>query len=227
LSLFAELEEPAAAEYLDQGVCRRLNVILHAIERVFSIFPPERTAVLERDELLDVQSYLHAFVINIYGVLDNLAWVFVLEKDILAAIGARTRVGLFTPATQAHLPKAVRDHLQSTAVSTWYSTYAKNYRDALAHRIPLYVPPWITTNAARQQALDREIQDHLQRQDWEHHDARQAEQDALHASAPVFLHSTTSADGMRPIYLHPQMIVDAIAVMGIATRLGREFREPP
>jgi hypothetical protein len=135
------LQQPAACEYLDQGACRRFNVIQRAIERVFSIFPPERVQVLEREELPDVQIYLHAFVINIYGVLDNLAWVFILERNILATIGARTRVGLFIPATQVHLPRTVRDHLQSTAVSTWYSSYAKNYRDALAHRIPLYVPP--------------------------------------------------------------------------------------
>jgi hypothetical protein len=111
------LQQTAAAEYVDRGVCRRLNVIRHAIERVFSIFPPERTAVLGRDELLDVQSYLHAFVMNIYGI-DSLAWVFVVEKNILPMIGANTGMGLFTPTTQAHLPKAVRDHLQSTAVST-------------------------------------------------------------------------------------------------------------
>jgi hypothetical protein len=26
-------------------------------------------------------------------------------------------------------------------MQTWYTEYSKNYRDALAHRIPLYVPP--------------------------------------------------------------------------------------
>ena len=33
------------------------------------------------------------------------------------------------------------DYLNSEPIINWYSDYSKNYRDALAHRIPLYVPP--------------------------------------------------------------------------------------
>jgi hypothetical protein len=220
------LTEARAIEYLRHGVCRRFNVIRHAIERVFTIFPPERTTVLERDELLDVQTYLHALVMNVYGVLDNLAWVFVIERGLENTIGGKKRVGLFIAATQAHLPAPFRALLLSPLISSWYSTYAKNYRDALAHRIPLYVPPFSVADEGQYNALEQEIFKKLVAGDVEQYEALQSQQKALQTICAVFLHSTTDSAGSRPLVLHAQMVADATTVVKIGSELGPVFALP-
>src|SRR3569832_2387200 len=70
---FLNLKSPRAKEYLEHGVCRWFSVLERSIERIYEIFPPDRKEKLTRDELSDVQIYLHAFVINLFGILDNLA----------------------------------------------------------------------------------------------------------------------------------------------------------
>lgn len=73
------LHSPRAKVFLTQGVMRRLNLVEHALDRIFDIFAPERSAFLSKIETNDVTSFLHTFVINVYGILENLAWVCVLE----------------------------------------------------------------------------------------------------------------------------------------------------
>jgi hypothetical protein len=78
-------------------------------------------------------------------MLDNLGWVFVLENGLFGSRKHgkldRKDIGLFNKNTQSHLPENLRTCLRTDPISAWYSTYTKNYRDAVAHRIPLYLPP--------------------------------------------------------------------------------------
>jgi hypothetical protein len=226
LGKWRTLSQPKAREFLHQGVCRRFNVIRHAIERVFAIFPPERTQILEREELLDVQTYLHALVINVYGVLDNLAWVFVIERGLEATFGDKRRIGLVLPATQHHLPAPFRQLLQSKEFSDWYSIYAKNYRDALAHRVPLYVPPYSVKDETQWSKLEQEKFKHLAASDLEQFEALEKQQDALQQICAVFLHSTSDPEGSRPLVLHPQIVSDAMTVANLANEFGKTFDSP-
>src|SRR5437867_2420564 len=101
-----------AQEYVRHGVCRRLKIIRRCIDNIFAIFPVERKEFLSEEERSDLEINLHAFIINIYGLQDNIAWVYVIEKSLEKVI-ERRRVGLFDLNTQKYLPAEVREYLNS------------------------------------------------------------------------------------------------------------------
>lgn len=144
-SMASNLHNARAKEHLTQGVGRRLSILTRCIQNIFSIFPVGRTERLVPEELIDVDINLHAFLINLSGLLDNLGWVFIVENNLLGSSKegklAKKDIGLFNKKTQPYLPEKLRTYLNTEQMKKWYSEYARNYRDALAHRIPLYVPP--------------------------------------------------------------------------------------
>jgi hypothetical protein len=77
-SAFAANER--AREYLRSGVGRRLRVLHRTLSNMFELFPVETVQPLDRDDLDDAQINLHAFIMNLYGLFDNLAWAFVLHQ---------------------------------------------------------------------------------------------------------------------------------------------------
>jgi hypothetical protein len=72
----------AAKEYAQQGLCRRLSTLVRCIDQIFMHLPPEREDIPPSEVLTDTTIYLQAFVFNAFGVLDNLAFIWVHEKDI-------------------------------------------------------------------------------------------------------------------------------------------------
>ena len=137
------LKTERAREHVTQGASRRLNIIRLCIRNIFTICPVERTQLLNDDERGDLAINLHAFLINIHGVPDNLAWAYLIEGEIELK---PQRVGLFNKDfTQPHFPQEVRDYLNSDKISRWHTQYAKNYCDALAHRIPPYIAPYVVS----------------------------------------------------------------------------------
>lgn len=138
LKLNAVLTEERAQEYLVEGFGRRLKTITRCIANIFMIFPPSRTKLLNEDELADCCINLHALFVNVSGSLDNLAWVVKYEKDLPLE---RKEVGLFYKKTQKYLAPNFKKLLKK--MKSWHDGHLKDYRDALAHRIPLYVPPYM------------------------------------------------------------------------------------
>lgn len=134
------LAEKRAQEYLVEGYGRRLKNITRCIENVFQILPPSRTKLLSENELADCCINLHALFVNISGCLDNLAWVINYEKRLELD---RKEVGLFHKKTQKFLTTDFKDFLNSPRIKSWHDGHLKDYRDALAHRIPLYIPPYL------------------------------------------------------------------------------------
>lgn len=134
------LKKEKAHEYLMQGVGRRLKTLARCINNIFITFPPNQVEHLSKEALTDIDINLHAFFINVAGVFDNLAWVFVYENGLLGKSKEgripRNRVGLFYEETQKHLKTELRDYLNTDSMKSWYESYSKNYRDTLAHRIP-------------------------------------------------------------------------------------------
>jgi hypothetical protein len=101
----------------------------------------------------------------------------------------------------------------------WFTQYLKNYRDALAHRIPLYIPPasYSDADAERFAAIDREEMECIRTHDWERLRALQTEQHGLGTACPVFVHSFQNPDRSAPLVLHPQMLSDAKTVIDACT----------
>ena len=100
-------------------------------------------------------------------------------------------------------------------ITTWHEDYLKGYRDALAHRIPIYVPPAIWTDAdkVRYGQLEAEKIACIQSREWERLDEVWVEQDAIEKACPVFMHDYSDEVAARPVFLHPQLICDGGAVV--------------
>lgn len=208
------LTQERAQEYIAHGVARRLMIMERCLKNIFAIFPVRRTQLLSDEERNDLEINLYAFLINVHGLPDNLAWAYVLERRI--NILPRD-VGLFSKKTKAHLPAVVQTYLASDAISSWHRDYAKNYRDALAHRIPPYLPPATYTPEHEQEFRDL------------HERGEQAIKEGNFALAldlhtqkhevgiihPAFMHSFSSEEACSPMLLHPQLIVDARTILEI------------
>lgn len=202
-------------EFMQHGVARRLGVLRQTLINVFSEFPPETEVKLDRDSLMSVQINLQAFVINLVGIFDNMAWGFVLLHEAKEEVGGRHGVGMFKDATKRILPPELRDYLNLESSARWHGEYLKNYRDSLAHRIPLYIPPSSITDdeGRRLGEIQPERFDAIMRRDYEAVDALIREQEAIGAPCFVFLQSLSEDEGSKPVYLHPQMLCDAATVL--------------
>lgn len=188
----AGLKEAKAREYLLHGVGRRLQIINRCLKNIFTIFPPIREKLLNSEELADININLHAFFINVYGVLDNLAWVVVYENKKDIEINKRD-VGLFNKTMKQFYSKDFSEYLCSDLMEKWGDQHLVNYRDALAHRIPLYVPPKTLTPEQIQfeKEMDEKIKQCIELYDFDSADKLNNEKEALGSVAPFFTHSLT------------------------------------
>ncbi len=202
-------------EHLLHGAGRRIGVIRRSVENIFRIFPPSLGRPLERDALSDVQINLHAFVINLCGIFDNWAWAFILRHDLELEIGGRRNVGLFKVKTQQFLPLAISEYLLSDVISKWHEEYLTGYRDALAHRIPLYLPPavWTKEESEMYNRLEIEKIECIGSMRWERLEEVWAAQDNIGQPCLTFLHAFSKEEASIPVYLHPQLLCDAKAVV--------------
>jgi hypothetical protein len=202
-----QLKSPRAREYLHNGVGRRVGLVQRCVERIFQIFPPDRSVHFEREELEDLNINLHAFLLNIYGILDDLAWVVVLEAT-QQEVKDRRKVSLYGTEVQAHLPKETVDFLAT--MKNWHDNYIKNFRDSLAHRIPAYVPPkqLVGDEAKRSEELETEIFETIKKHEFERVEALKEEERNLGSLMPVYTHSFGDPDRSPLVYLHNQILVD-------------------
>ncbi len=208
-------KSPPASEYLLNGVCRRLDIVRRCMVRIFNTSSVDRKNPLDDKERFDVEIALQCFMLNVYGILDNVAWVFLFERN--AAPKRRQEVSLFSAKIGEHLPASLRDALDNPDIRSWHEKYVKPYRDALAHRIPLYVPPMglDKTAEARSGELDEQILSAIKSRDIDSVETLQKEQEGLGVALPAFVQSHWDEDAPPPMWLHPQVIVDAKTVLSI------------
>ncbi len=218
--LFKLLKDERAKEYLFHGASRRLGIIEHCIYNIFFIFPLEREKLLDVEELKDVDINLHSFFINIYGFLDNLAWVVLYEKNV--EIEPRD-VGLFYKKTKKYFSLPFREYLESTPVKTWHETYLKNYRDTLSHRIPVYVPPKFLTpdQVSQEENISKRIDESYGLGDIVAAGMLSTECEKIGSVAPVFRHSIRESGGL---VLHPQIIADFKTIEQIGEKYFEMFK---
>jgi hypothetical protein len=218
-----------AREFAYHGFCRRLDTMIHCIDKVFTKLPPELDAIPSRDVVADATIAIQAFVLNAFGCLDNLAWIWVEEKPVTDKNGDpldRGRVGLGKKSTE------VRDSFSPDFVAyldkrqPWVD-YLKGFRDALAHRIPLYIPPFIVDpkHVDEYNRLEDESGAALGRLDLERYDKLQAEQKRLGVYQPWMTHS--ASEKARGVKFHAQMLADYLTIdefgREVLTELGRQL----
>lgn len=212
----------AAREFAHHGLGRRLSTLARCITRIFELLPPEEEGIPEREILLDATVYLQSFVFNTFGALDDLAFIWVCEKQVKKANGQplpNGRIGLSRNMEEVRgsLSDALRDYL--IQIDPWFS-HLENYRHALGHRIPLYIPPYIIRHedADRYSLLDEQARDALyRRRDVDEHLRLSAERDALRSFRPWMKHSFD--DPAPPVAFHPQVLADFATVEEITRRV--------
>ena len=59
-----------------------MSLMTRCIEKVFEVLAPDCQDMPDSDVIHDVTVHLQAFVFNTYGCLDNLAYIWVLEKNV-------------------------------------------------------------------------------------------------------------------------------------------------
>lgn len=210
-----------AREYLLQGVARRLGTIKACITNVYELFPPDTLHPLQRAVLENLQINLQAFAINVSGVHDNWAWAYLLGQGIKLN---PLNIGLFNPRTRPHLTEGMRLYLDNPAIQNWHKTYSKDYRDALAHRIPLYVPPAEFSDADHQawSNLDAEHWKALLGGRLEEAEELDQKKSAIGKPSYRFVHSMTNGNA-RPVYLHPQIVCDGLTVVELCKMMIKEW----
>lgn len=213
-----KLKMSNAQAFLLQGVCRRLRCIRRCIDNIYDVFPVDRSELLTDDELSDVEIYLHAFLIHCHGATDNLAWTYILERGL---IKKRQDVGLFLKETQKLLPQEVREYLMAEHLTAWHINYAKNFRDALAHRIPPYIPPYVQTpeHEQRSKELEAKIATAIREGNLDRALDLSAEERIEGNICLAVAHSFLDEDRCEPVLLHAQLIVDARTVMEITNKI--------
>ncbi len=221
--LHNSLKIDEAKEYLTHGVMRRMGIIKRSIENVFTIFPIERIKLLSMDELRDVDINLHAFYINIFGLLDNLAWVFIYEKQLTAEI-SKMSIGLYKKKMQKYLTEEFRYYLNSERMKKWHTEYLKNYRDALSHRIPLYVPPKTLTpeQASQVEQIEKKIADCWDPLDLDMIEKLRREQHSIGDICFLIKHAFSEG---KSIVLHAQLIADFNTIEEIVKKYCEMFLE--
>src|SRR5579862_727420 len=196
-----------AKEFAHQGLSRRLSTLVRCVRNTFTALPPELEGIPTSNALHDAEIQMQAFIISVFGCLDNMAWIWESERSIIQPNGNPLPpewIGL-RPTNRTvwqSLSRGLRDYLDG--IAPWFD-YLEDYRHALAHRIPLYIPPFAVApgNENRYRELEAEITKRVIA--GEPIGDLRREQNALKFFRPFIVHSWKDPTLMS---LHVQMLVD-------------------
>lgn len=198
------------------GLMRRLNMLQHTIYEVFKLLPTTG-GTPSKSDVMTATAFLQTFIMNVYGSMDNLARIWLLDAKIVERDGEQIRpehigLGPKNKNVRTSLPVMFQEYLSNT--DGWFG-YLANYRHAFAHKIPLYIPPKTLNNeqAAEHQNLESKISNCLKTRDWERYDEVRAQQSKLGVFQPVMMHSY--GENARPMWFHAQMICDYSTVVEV------------
>lgn len=103
----AETLSGKSKEHAIHGIARRLLVIRECLFSFFELLPPDILLEPKNETRQKVNVNLHAFLINVCGILDNMAWLLVYEKEpnrIRYFEKNKIKVGLFRTGFHQYLP---------------------------------------------------------------------------------------------------------------------------
>ena len=198
-------------EFAVHGFSRRLSTMVRAIDLVFDLLPPELEEIPERDIVNDATIAIQSFVLNAFGCLDNLAWIWVCEKPVLTADGKKlisfdVGLGPKCKKVRGSFSEEFLTYLDSR--QDWVDNHLKCFRDSLAHRIPLYIPPYIITPETVDEYNKLEMQsgEATRKADFKKYDEIQATQKKLGIFRPWMTHS--AKDNSPTVVFHEQLLCD-------------------
>ena len=216
------LSDDHAVESRDHGLLRRIALLVDTIRIVFENLPPDFEDVPEKRSLNLVTVCLQAFTTNLFGALDNIATVWASEFKIRKEDGSelpKSWIGIkpnnvFLRSTFSEEFNAVLREMDD-----WID-HLEYFRHALAHRIPLYIPPYSVKND--DEARYHEISGMLWLEfDQDKRAALETELRNLKSFQPVMLQSY---ENPKLVPFHVQMLQDFLAIEKICNEFGTELQ---
>lgn len=207
-----------AKEIIVHGFLRRQFLLEHLLSRVFEVIPPDCVDA-SRSSLLDVTAFIQAFLLNVYGAIDNFAYfwnISVNPNDSKGKPFARSAIGLrpSNVAFKATLPNETQEYLRG--MTGWFK-YLENFRHALAHRIPLYIPPYTLNTEATNKAMDLKSKYDQQPYVPGALSSYYAQLNKLGKFTPIIQHSYIESLGT--VYFHSQMVCDYATVIELGEKI--------
>lgn len=218
-------KQKGAAEFAMHGFTRRVKTMKRCIDNVYRICPPDIDRKPTSEELSDLAINLQAFVLNVYGSLDNLAWIWVKEKEILNKKGKPLSNGEIGFAEKY---SAVRDTFSSKfqdylkTLDKWFA-HVENFRHSLAHRIPLYVPPYASSEEEvnKEKKLEELRAVALKKHQFDEYERLSDEIETLGKFVPWMTHSF--GENSPQAVFHAQIIADWNTVVQISEHFLEEL----
>ena len=214
-----------AQEYAQHGFCRRIALMARCIENVFESLPPEVDLAPDYRAVRDATIFVQSFMFNTFGCLDNLAHIWASENELKEKNGNPLRDYLIgfrknNIIVLDSLPKEFRDYLNGLAA--WFQ-YLEDFRHALAHRVPLYIPPHFITSDRLEEyrEIDARILRAASGGDYCEAERLEEEKFKLVSFVPITTHSIN--ENSKQVYFHVQMLTDFKTVEEIGVRLLDEL----
>lgn len=184
---------PASQEYILHGFVRRIGTLQRCIQNVFALYHPTRSDIPPRDTCVDLAINLQSFVFNVFGCLDNLARIWMIERNLTNPNGSALRdnqVSFRNEILKASYAAEFRAYIDE--IQPWFG-HLENFRHALAHRIPLYVAPFAITrsNQDAYRSLETQKETAIRQRKFTLYDA---EQQNLGKFVPAMTHSLYAED---------------------------------
>ena len=228
-----------AEEFANIGFGSRLRMLARCVHNVYKICPLERIEKPTNEELYDLTINLQSFIFNAYGCLDNLAWIWVKEKEIKSSKGRElpnSKIGLlgkykngndkgeykFKEVRESFSPEFL-EYLKT--MDDWFEDL-ENFRHALAHRIPPYVIPYILNkkDKKKQMELIDSYMNSIINNDSDKCKKIKNEIKSIGIFAPYLTHSYSEKS--HKIIFHGQIIIDLKTIIEIAEKLLNELESP-
>lgn len=223
-------QQEKAKEFAIHGFTRRLGIMRRCIDNIYQICPPDLEIKPTQEELKDISINLHAFIVNVYGALDNLAWIWIEEKKVLNNKGqsfSPKEVGFAEKYKDFRnsLPQNIQNYLNEDRHKNWFS-YLEEFRHSLAHRIPLYVVPYVLNEEEikKTKELEGKKTQALKAHKFDEYERLSAEADALGRFVPWMTHSF--GENSPQAVFSVQILADWNTVEEIATKFMDEFKIP-
>jgi hypothetical protein len=212
-----------AREFAIHGFGRRLGTLVRCIDRVFEILPPDREDVPSCAEVNDATINIQAFVFNIFGCWESLAWMWVCEKEVTGKNGQRLAPKLIGLGERQGVRRSLSTELNSYLDSRqdWFKQI-KDFRDELAHRIPLCIPPYLILPSQEDEyrRLEMAADDALHCGNLAGYHQLTEDQKKLRTFQPIMIHSLVR-NSDKVVRFHFQMLLD----FNIVDEIGRKMLE--
>lgn len=209
ISSFYDLfkENKNALDHYQYGLLRRIFLIKQCLKNFILIAPPHNPSYLPEDKRRDLNLFLHAFLINISGAINNLAWIWFYHHKIHEKENVENfkyKVNLFGKEYAKYLKQKIIKKCQE--YNKWYEHF-KSLRDPTAHRIPPYIIPYTvkSSEAERHNNLEREY--NLEKDD-NKKTSLLKEMESLRDYEIFYMDSFMEDNHKGPVRFYPQNISD-------------------